>query len=132
MDANSPDRPRVLVMDDEKSIRDITGAMLNKFGCDVTLSEGGEEAVNYYRQAHEQGSPFALVLLDLTIPGGMDGKEACEKILALDPEACIVLSSGDSGDPFVEEYKSHGIKMLLPKPFRAPQLKQMLDDLTGA
>ena len=122
-------RPRILVMDDEEQIRDITRAMLEKFGFETTLTEDGEDAVKEFRIALEKGMPFQGVLLDLTIPGGMGGKETCEKILALDPNASIIVSSGDSGDSLMNDFKEYGFKGVLPKPYRIADLKKAVEDL---
>lgn len=120
---------RVLVMDDEEHIRSITQKMLEKFGCTVTLTQDGEEVVEEYRKAFDQGLPYNMVLLDLTIPGGMGGKEASEKILAIDPMACMVVSSGYSSDPIMENYHAHGLKGIIPKPYRLNELKELIEKL---
>lgn len=122
-------RPRILVMDDEEQIRDITRAMLEKFGFDTTLTEDGEEAVEEFRIALEQGKPFHGVLLDLSVPGGVGGKETCERILALDPNASIIVSSGDAGDSLMSDFKEYGFKGVLPKPYRIAELKKAVEDL---
>lgn len=122
-------RPRILVMDDEEQIRDITRAMLEKFGFEPTLAENGEEAVETFRRAMEKGRPFQGVLLDLTIPGGMGGKETSEKILALDPHARIIASSGDPGDSLMNDFREYGFKGILPKPYRISDLKKAVEDL---
>ncbi|WP_022664406.1 response regulator [Desulfospira joergensenii] len=127
---SDPDhRPRILVMDDEEQIRDITRAMLEKFGFDTTLAEDGEEAIEKFRNAQEEDRPFQGVLLDLTIPGGMGGKETCERILALDPHASIIVSSGDSEGSLKNEFTKYGFKGILPKPYRIADLKKAVEDL---
>ena len=127
---SDPDhRPRILVMDDEEQIRDITQAILEKFGFETTLAENGEEAVEKFKAALDKGQPFQGVLLDLTIPGGMGGKETCEKILAMDPHASILVSSGDSGDSLMNDFKEYGFKGILPKPYRIAELKKAVEDL---
>ncbi len=120
---------RILVMDDEEHIRSITRKMLEKFGYTVVLTADGEEAVEEYSKATKQGNPYNLVILDLTIPGGMGGKEASTEILAMDPSARIVVSSGYSNDPVMADYKAYGLKGIIPKPYRLAELKETIQDL---
>ncbi|MBU0971644.1 MAG: response regulator [Proteobacteria bacterium] len=122
-------RAKILVMDDELHIRTITQKMLEKFGYSVVLAETGQEAIERYFEAHEQKAPFSMVILDLTIPGGMGGEDASKKILELDPHACIVLSSGDSNNPVMSDYKAYGLKGTIPKPYRLNELKKIIDQL---
>jgi DNA-binding NtrC family response regulator len=125
-------RASVLVMDDEEHIRSITRKMLEKFGYSVSLTENGEKAIEMYSKALERKSPFDLVIMDLTIPGGMGGEEASQKILKMDPAACIIVSSGDSNDPVMSDYATYGLKGSIPKPFRIAELKTMVENLLMA
>ena len=120
---------RILVMDDEAHIRTITRKMLEKFGYHVTLTEDGEEAVSAYARSLEAGTPFDLVIMDLTIPGGMGGQEASGIILDMDPSAVIVVSSGYSNDKVMADYKTYGLKGIIPKPFRLAELKATIEEL---
>jgi len=126
---DSGNRTRILVMDDEAHIRNITQKMLEKFGYAVTLTTEGKEAVAEYGRAFREGRPYSLVIMDLTIPDGMGGQEASQEILALDSEACLVISSGYSDDPVMVEYKAHGIKGIIPKPYRMAELKETVQKL---
>lgn len=122
-------RPAILVMDDEEPIRTITQKMLEKFGYRVTVSADGSQAVAEYRSALEKGRPYQLVLLDLTVPEGMGGEEAARQILKLDPSARLVVSSGYTDDPVMADYRSHGLKGAIPKPYRLNTLTEAIKNL---
>src|SRR5208283_4190166 len=99
---------RVLVMDDEESVRKILQAMLDKLGYTAECAENGAEAVDLYRKRKEEGKPFAAVILDLTIPGGVGGKEAITTLLKIDPDVKAIVSSGYSTDPVMANYLEYG------------------------
>jgi len=125
-------RASILVMDDEEHILTITQKMLEKFGYSVSLTEDGEKAIEMYSKALEKNSPFDLVIMDLTIPGGMGGKDASQAILKMDPAACIIISSGYSNDPVMSDYAAYGLKGIIPKPYRIAELKTTVEKiLTG-
>lgn len=113
---------RVLVMDDEEMICNIVKAMLEEAGHTVEAVPDGALALDRYRQALETDSPFDLVILDLTIPGGMGGKEVAEQILALHPLAKIIVSSGYADDPVRANYADYGLRAFVPKPFELGEL----------
>jgi PAS domain S-box-containing protein len=121
--------PRILVMDDEDMICDLAASMLTHLGYEVETCSDGEAAVRRYLAAKEGGRPYAAVLMDLTIPGGMGGKEAAQLILARDPEACLVVSSGYSHDLMLAEYRSHGFKGVLAKPYKMGELEHVFSAL---
>ncbi len=79
-----------------------------------------------YRQARQEGRPFAAVIMDLTIPGGMGGKEAIRHLLALDPQAVAIIASGYSRDPVIARYREHGFKDVIEKPFSNQRLSEVL------
>ena len=121
--------PRILVMDDEHHVRDILRKVLEKFGYPVDLTEDGEAAVSHYKTSLEAGTPVGLVILDLSVPGGMGGKEASEKILAIDPQAKIIISSGNPNDPLLQNYQESGIQDILAKPYRLDKLKTKVQEI---
>ncbi|MGY8688365.1 MAG: response regulator, partial [Verrucomicrobiales bacterium] len=88
------DNGRVLVIDDEKSIRDLATATLNLMGCDVVSCPSSSEGVQRFIQSSQDGSPFDLVIMDLTIPGDLGGNEAMQQILSISPKARGIASSG--------------------------------------
>ena len=116
----------VLVMDDEESVREVLGAMLRAFGYDVAFAGNGTEAVALFEARRTQERPFDLVLLDLTVRGGMGGAAALSRMKAIEPEVKAVATSGYSNSSILANYKAHGFVGRLEKPFRAEELKALL------
>jgi PAS domain S-box-containing protein len=117
---------KILIMDDDKTVREITAAMLTVIGCSVEEAGDGKEAIALYIKAQKDGAPFDSVIMDLTIPGGMGGKEAIAALLALDPKARVVVSSGYANDPIMARYKEYGFLGILPKPFKMDDLNKVI------
>ena len=117
----------VLVMDDEEMIHSIAIEILDELGYAPRTCINGDEAVQMYLEAMQAQTPFAAVIMDLTIPGGMGGKEAAEQIRAIDPTACLIVSSGYSSDTIMADYEKYGFHAALPKPYRALELAQVLN-----
>lgn len=120
---------RALVLDDEDYLRHLFTQFLTRMGYHVTAVRSGEEAVAAVEQAEREGRPFRLALLDLTIPGGMGGKEAISLIRPKCPDLIAVASSGYSEDPVMARPGDFGFTASLPKPFAAPQLAELLSSL---
>jgi CheY-like chemotaxis protein len=125
-DVRAPLGGTVLVMDDEELIRDIAAEILDYLGYQATTCTRGEEAVELYKIAKESGTPFFAAIMDLTIPGGMGGKEAAEKILDMDPDARLIVSSGYSVDPVMANFTSYGFFGAVGKPYEAKELAEVL------
>ena len=119
----------ILIMDDEAELRDITGEMLGLLGYEASFARDGVEAIEKYRTRMASTRPFHAVLMDLTVPGGMGGKEAIGKLRKMDPEVRAVVTSGYADDPTMLEYRSHGFCGALAKPFRMLDLSRMLHDI---
>jgi PAS domain S-box-containing protein len=117
---------RVLVMDDEEIIRNMLESMLKHINYQVVLTENGEEALARYQAAHRAGEPIDVVIMDLTIRGGMGGQEAAGKILEIDPAARIIVSSGYSNDPIMASYRDYGFCAAISKPFQLQDLLRVL------
>jgi PAS domain S-box-containing protein len=120
---------KVLVMDDEEIIREIAAHILGFMGYEVESCSDGREAIECFRAARENNMPFAYVILDLTIPGGMGGKEAAARILEIDRDAVLIVSSGYSDDPVVANFRQYGFSGVVPKPFDAEGLARELKRL---
>ena len=117
---------RCLLMDDEPMTQMIVERMLIRLGHTVVSVNHGEEAINAYREEFNQGTPFDICIMDLTIKGGMGGEKAVLEILKIDPKATAIVASGYSGDPIMADYSNHGFKASLSKPFMMAELKSTL------
>jgi PAS domain S-box-containing protein len=118
---------RVLVVDDDEIVLEAACHLLEKLGCVVGTAVDGRDAIEKYETALEKGIPFDLTIMDLTIPGGMGGKEAVGELLALDPSAKVIVSSGYSSDPVLAEYTDYGFSGRLAKPYT---LKELFDAIS--
>jgi CheY-like chemotaxis protein len=119
----------ILVMDDEQMIRDLAREVLTYLGYHVITCDHGEEALSQHKAARESGRPFSAIIMDLTVPGGMGGREAAQHILAIDPDATLIVSSGYSNDPIMANHKAFGFRGAVVKPYRITELAQLLDSL---
>jgi len=122
---------RVLVMDDEPDIQNLTETVLKRLGYEVEVAGDGIEALDKYRAASKSGRPFAAVIMDLTIPGGMGGKEAIRHFLEFDPRVRAIVSSGYSNDPVMADYQSFGFSGVVAKPYRIADLARTLKDIVS-
>jgi CheY-like chemotaxis protein len=113
---------RILVMDDEEVIRRVAGRMLSLAGHETVFTADGAEAVRTYLAARKGGRPFDLVIFDLTVPGGMGGKDALAELRKIDPAIRAVASSGYSSDPVMAHPTDYGFRSALPKPYDIPDL----------
>ncbi|MFC1718487.1 PAS domain S-box protein [Candidatus Poribacteria bacterium] len=117
---------RILVMDDEMQIRDLVSHMLSGIGYKVTTAVDGAEAIEIYKEAMESGDPFDAAIIDLTIPGGMGGKEAVQKLTEIDPGINAIVSSGYSNDPVLANFREYGFKGVVSKPYKVTELSEIL------
>jgi PAS domain S-box-containing protein len=118
---------RALVMDDERMIREVAGGLLKRMGYEVCYASDGNEAVEMFMEALKEGRPFAFVIMDLIIPGGMGGDEAGRKLLGLAPDARVIISSGYANDPMMSDYAACGFRAAICKPYRFASFKEMVD-----
>lgn len=122
---------KILLMDDEQIILDVTQEVLTFLGYDVMFAREGMEAIELYKREKDAGAPFDVVILDLSVPDGMGGKEAIGLLKAFDPGVKAVVSTGYSNDPVVLDFAGYGFSGKLSKPYKISDLKQVLEQLIG-
>ncbi|HVO66856.1 MAG TPA: PAS domain S-box protein [Syntrophales bacterium] len=120
---------KILVMDDEETVRSATGVVLNYLGYEVEYAKNGNEAITLYRTAREMEQPYSAVILDLNVADGMGGKEAMKEILAIDPYVRAVITCGYSDDPVISEFRKQGVCRLVDVPYDIEKMKEILDEL---
>lgn len=108
---------RILLLDDEPAICEITGILLKKLGYEPVITSTGVDTIDAYRSALAKGNRFDLVILDLSIPGGMGGREVISALREMDPKVKALVSSGDANDPAVVNYTGFGFSGVLMKPY---------------
>jgi CheY-like chemotaxis protein len=128
----SAGRGRILVMDDEVMIRDLTGHILRRAGYEVAFAADGAEALALYVNGRDAGQPFDGVIMDLTIPGGMGGKEAIKRLRDIDPHVKAIVSSGYSNDPVMANFREYGFSGCVAKPYKIEELHQALHKMLCA
>ena len=122
---------RILVLEDEEIVARAAERMLAELGYTFELTTDGRQTLQRYAEEKAAGRPFAAVIMDLTMPGGMGGREAGAELRRLDPGAVIIVSSGYSDEPVMAEYKAFGFDAVLPKPYRFEELAETLTQLLG-
>ena len=120
---------RIMVMDDEEMLRDVAVSQLSVLGHEGIPVIDGVQAINKYQELQDGGMPVDLVIMDLTIPGGMGGQEAAEKMLQIDPGAKIIVASGYSNDPVMANYRKYGFLAAIAKPFDLKQLSSVISSV---
>jgi len=119
---------RVLILDDEAAIAKVLCHMLDRLGYRSQWVQDGRRAVEEYSQARESGEPYSLLIMDMTIPGGMGGREALEKLREIDPDVRAVMSSGYSN---LTDYASYGFRGILAKPYALSDLSAVIEAVMG-
>ncbi len=117
---------RILIMDDQEMLHEVAEAMLEELGFQTVHADDGIEAIEKYRQAKFGTEQIDLIIMDLTIPGGMGGKEAVQKILSLDADAKVIVCSGYSNDSVMSQYEEYGFKAALSKPYDLDDLEKTI------
>ena len=125
-------RGKILLMDDEPKIRTVVAKMLTTLGNKVTVASDGAEAIELYKKAFNSNKPYDMIILDLTVPGGVGGKKAINKILKIDPDAKAIVSSGYSNDHVVSNFQEYGFKGNICKPFKLESLKNTINTIMRA
>ena len=131
MDVNCAHTGRILVMDDEEMIRNLAGNILKRLGYEPAFAQNGDEAIALYQEALSDGTPFDAVILDLTVKGGLGGKETIQKLVAIDPAVRGIVSSGYANDPGVTNYREYGFCAVVAKPYRIKEISDQLERLLG-
>jgi PAS domain S-box-containing protein len=117
----------ILIMDDEKNVRKSIVNMLNYMGYEADTAKNGERAIELYKKAMESSRPYDAVIIDLTIRGGMGGKDAIKKLIDIDPSIKAIVSSGYFNNPIMAAYKQYGFSGVIPKPYEMEDLSELLD-----
>ena len=123
---------RLLVLDDEPAIRTLAVRLLGMLGYDATAVASGSEAIEQYKRARDERRPFDLVLLDLTIPGELGGREVLRVLKTIDPHVKAIVVSGYAGDDVLANYRQYGFKAVVAKPFTMDELSSALLDVANA
>ncbi len=119
----------ILIMDDDYDILELFQLNLEMLGYNTVTARSGEEALELYRLSLQSGDRIVAMIADLTIPGGMGGKELAPKILALDGNAKIIVSSGHSGSPEMVNFRDYGFSGAMEKTFNAERIKQVIEQV---
>jgi PAS domain S-box-containing protein len=125
-------KARILVMDDEKGVREVAGRMLRHIGYeDVEFAADGAAAVSLYKAALESGQSFSVIILDLTVAGGMGGRETITQLLSIDPGVKAIVSSGYTDESVMAEYQGYGFCGMIAKPYSLGELGKAVHDVIG-
>ena len=118
---------RILIMDDERTIRELGGKIVSHLGYDVEFAHNGTEAVKQYQKALVDRAPYDVVILDLTVRGEMGGIETIQKLMELDPEVNAIVSSGYASQPDIMDFEQRGFKGFVAKPYTVEELRETLE-----
>ena len=125
-------KSKILIMDDEEDIRNILKSMLNYLGYTVEVSKDGNEAISLYKKSLKDNNCFDAVIMDLTIPGGMGGEETIKHLLKIDPSVKAIVSSGYYSRGVISNYKEHGFKGVINKPYTMEELSTELNKILSS
>lgn len=123
---------RVLVVDDEEAIRALVDFTLSRLGYQVAAAATALDGVNIYREKLENGERFDAVILDLTLPGGMGGKEALKRLIEIDPTVNAIVSSGYATDATMSRYQDFGFRGVIAKPYEAAELGKVVHEVISS
>lgn len=120
---------RILVMDDDENIRFLLSEILTSYGYITESACDGAQAIELYKKVHESANQFDLVILDLTIPAGIGGKETIKELIKIDPDVKGIVSSGYSNDAIMANYRQYGFSGVISKPYRPDDLVRVVQDV---
>jgi len=129
MNAGVTSKGKILLMDDEQIILDVTLEVLQFLGYEVQFARNGADAISLYAREKDAGVPFDVVILDLSVPEGMGGRDAIGKLKELDPDVKAIVSSGYTNDPCVQNFAACGFAGILAKPYKINDMKVLLEQL---
>ena len=132
MSEKNQQNTQILVMDDDENIRELFKIKLGKLGYQTILAENGQQAIELYQKSLDTPYPIDILILDLSIPGGMGGKEVAEKIRKLNPTAKIIVASGHSEGDEMKNFKNHGFDAAIEKIFNTKEVQQIIEDLLNS
>ncbi len=118
---------RILLMDDNKILAEITSDLLAELGYQTEVAGDGQEALELYRRGLDSGRPYDVVIMDLTVAGGMGGKETMQKLMQVDPGVKAIVSTGYTNDPVAREYSRYGFKGFIAKPSKVEDLAREIN-----
>jgi len=124
-------RGKILVIDDDPAVRKTAEAMLQRLGYAVDTAADHVQGIEKYRAARRLDRPFSAVLMDLTVPGSLDGPEAVRRLLDMDPDARVIVSSGYAEDPVMSGFRQHGFRGRVAKPYSVEELVETLHEELG-
>jgi len=120
---------RVLIMDDDELVQEILSNMLTHLGFEVSIAADGREALQRFKRAKQANTPFLFIIMDITIPGGMGGKETIKRLRRINKEIPVLASSGYSNDPIMSQFKRYGFNGAIEKPYELGALRHILEKL---
>jgi len=120
---------KILIMDDDEVLLQVVDAMLVHLGYEVERAGDGTVAITKYIEAQQSARPFDAVIMDLTVPGGMGGKETMQRLLAIDPQAKAIVSSGYCHDPVMADYRNYGFSGVIAKPYLLEALSKLMQQV---
>ncbi len=124
----APGEPaRIMIMDDEEMVLNVVKLQLEILGHEPVLVADGDQAISRYQELQNNGTPIDIVIMDLTIPGGMGGRQAAKELLQIDPQAILIASSGYSNDPIMANYRDYGFSAAVAKPIDLEKLSKAIE-----
>ncbi len=122
-------RRKILLMDDDLSMRKSSNRLLKYLGCEISLAQDGREAIDLYKEALYTGRPFDAVIMDITIPEGMGGEEAIRELIKIDPDVKAIVSTDLSNGSIIANFQKYGFCAPLIKPYGLTELQEVLHEI---
>lgn len=126
IEKNTEKKGRILVMDDMAAMRDVASDILNLLGYEYALTEDGQAAIKLYKESKQRGQAFDAVLFDLTVPGGMGGEEAANKLKEIDPNLKAIACSGYADSDIMQNFANSPFTTVVPKPYRIQEMSDAI------